>query len=137
MRVTPLTRWTSGRVYQKETISLDGAMRRLVSKGREWCDPLVLKTFVRVVGAFPAGTAVKLSDGCTAIVTKNDSADLFAPEVLNIRDAQGSPMRKAKELRVKKKESDPRAEGIVPEDYLGVVYQPNDSGGLVIPASET
>jgi hypothetical protein len=140
---------TSGRVYQKETISPDEAVRRLLYKGREWYDPLILKAFVHVVGVFPIGTAVKLSDGSVAIVTKNDSADLFAPEVLIIRDADGAPMRKAKELRVKKKESDPgsmlhidsvldaRAEGINPEDYLGVAYQPNESGGIPIPESET
>jgi HD-GYP domain-containing protein (c-di-GMP phosphodiesterase class II) len=140
---------TSGRVYQKESISPDEAIRRLLYKGREWYDPLVLKAFVHVVGVFPVGTAVRLSDGSVAMVTKNDSADLYAPEVLIIRDPDGAPMRKAKELRVKKKESDPgsqlhidcvldaKAEGINPEDYLGIVYQPNDSGAIVIPASET
>lgn len=136
---------TSGRVYQKETISPDEAVRRLLYKGREWYDPLVMKAFVHVVGVFPVGTVVKLSDGSTAIVTKNDSADLFAPEVLIIKDATGSPMRKAKELRVKKKSADPgdmlhidsvvdgQAEGIRVEDYLGVTYEPIDSGAIIIP----
>jgi hypothetical protein len=139
---------TSGRVYQKETISPDEAIRRLLYKGREWFDPLVLKAFVHVVGVFPVGTAVKLSDGSIAVVTKNDSADLYSPEVLIIRDAAGEPMRKAKELRVKKRQSDPgselhidtvidpRAEGINVQDYLGVMYQPADSGAIPIPAVE-
>jgi len=139
---------TSGRVYQKEASSPDEAIRRLLYKGREWYDPLVLKAFVNVVGVFPVGTAVKLSDGSVAVVTKNDSADLYSPEVLIIRDADGEPMRKAKELRIKKRHSDPdselyidtvidaRAEGINVEDYLGVMYQPDDSGAIPIPAVE-
>lgn len=140
---------TSGRVYQKETISPDEAIRRLLYKGREWYDPLVMKAFVHVVGIFPVGTAVKLSDGSVAVVMKNDSADLYAPEVLIIRDADGNPMRMAKELRIRKKDAestdqlhidsvlDARAEGIHVEDYLGVMYEPDESGGVALTASDT
>ncbi len=140
---------TSGRVYQKETISPDEAVRRLLYKGREWYDPLVMKAFVHVVGIFPVGTTVKLSDGSVAIVMKNDSTDLYAPEVLVIRDAGGNPVRVAKELRVRKKDVgspdglhidsvlDGRAEGIHVEDYLGVMYEPTESGGIALTVTDT
>lgn len=140
---------TSGRVYQKETISPDEAIRRLLYKGREWYDPLVMKAFVHVVGIFPVGTAVKLSDGSVAVVMKNDSADLYAPEVLIIRDADGNPMRKAQELRVRKKETDAGehlhidsvldacAEAINVEDYLGVMYDASDGGAIPSTTADT
>ena len=140
---------TSGRVYQKETISPDEAIRRLLYKGREWYDPLVMKAFVHVVGIFPVGTAVRLSDGSVAVVTKNDSADLYAPVVLIIRDPDGAAMREAKELRIRKKDPEPAEqlyiesvldahdEGINVEDYLGVMCEPSDSGASTMSAAET
>ncbi len=140
---------TSGRIYQKETISPDEAVRRLLYKGREWYDPLVMKAFVHVVGVFPVGTVVRLSNGAKAIVTKNDSADLYAPEVLIIRDPEGNPTRIARELRVKKSGAensdnvfiesilDAHAEGIQIEDYLGVGYEPGDDRSNELARAET
>lgn len=136
---------TSGRIYQKETISPDEAVRRLLYKGREWYDPLVLKAFVNVIGVFPVGTVVRLSDGKVAMVMRNDSADLYAPEVLVVREADGTPTRRAKQLRARKKDAAPdglhitdtldaATEGIALEDYLGVIYQPDVSGGIMIPS---
>jgi HD-GYP domain-containing protein (c-di-GMP phosphodiesterase class II) len=89
---------TSGRVYQKTNISPDEAMRRLVHKGREWYDPVVLKAFVHTLGLFPVGTVARLTDGSTAIVVRNRSKDLYAPEVLIIEDADGTPTRRAAHL---------------------------------------
>lgn len=139
---------TSGRVYQKESISPDEAMRRMLYKGHEWYDPLVLKAFVHVVGIFPVGTVVKLSDNSVGVVTRNDSTDLYAPEVLIVRDPQGTPMRKALCLRKKKDAAEPdricidevldaAKSGINVEDYIGVIYQPTESGGTTIPDSES
>lgn len=140
---------TSGRVYQKETISPDEAVRRLLYKGREWYDPLVLKAFVHVVGVFPVGTAVRLSDGSLAVVSKNDSADLYCPEVLIVRDPNGNQTQEPKSLRVKKRESDPgnalhidsvidgAAVGIHIEDYLGSVCDPSEANGSKVPQFES
>lgn len=140
---------TSGRVYQKETISPDEAVRRILYKARDWYDPLILKAFVHVVGVFPVGTVVRLSDGSLAVVTKNDLSDLFCPEVLVVRDPAGESVREAKSLRVKKKDSDPgemlhidtiidgAAAGIHIEDYLGSIADPAASGPVAIPSMET
>ncbi len=139
---------TSGRIYQKETISPDEAVRRLLYKGREWYDPLVLKAFVNVIGVFPVGTVVRLSDDSVAMVMRNDSADLYSPEVLVVREADGTPTRRSRQLRARKKDAthaglhitatlDAAAEGITLEDYLGVIYQPEVSGGVMIPSIDS
>jgi HD-GYP domain-containing protein (c-di-GMP phosphodiesterase class II) len=101
---------TSGRVYQKEAISPDEAVRRLLYTGRQSYDPLILKAFVHVVGIFPVGTLAKLSDGCIALVVRNDSADLYSPEVIIIRDAAGKPTRVEKRLRRRK--NDPEGDQV-------------------------
>jgi HD-GYP domain-containing protein (c-di-GMP phosphodiesterase class II) len=124
---------TSGRVYQKTNISPDEAIRRLVYKGREWYDPVVLKAFVHTLGLFPVGTVARLTDGSTAIVVRNRSEDLYAPEVLIIKDADGTPTRRAAHLTgpSDKPDSaplsidqilDPDAENISIGDYIAVSY---------------
>jgi HD-GYP domain-containing protein (c-di-GMP phosphodiesterase class II) len=130
---------TSGRVYQKTSISPDEAMRRLLHNGREWYDPVILKAFVHVLGLFPVGTVAKLTDGCVAIVVRNCPDDLYAPEVLIIRDAGGTPARRVARLTgVAERSSaeplgiaeilDADAENISIGDYIGVSYQaPEDA----------
>ncbi|HUU46195.1 MAG TPA: HD domain-containing phosphohydrolase [Acidobacteriota bacterium] len=121
---------TAGRVYQKAPIPPDEAVRRILYKGREWHDPLVLKAFVNVVGIFPVGTLVRLSDGTAGIVTRNDANDLYCPHVLLIRSAAGEKMQTEVSLAVRGGTSpkdalhitdllDPRKEGIHIEDYIG------------------
>lgn len=131
---------TSGRVYQKTNISPDDAMRRLLYKGREWYDPLIMKAFVHVLGLFPVGTVARLSDGSTAIVVRNRQEDLYAPEVLIIRDADGTPTRRAAHVSGAKDQSggttlaieqilDPDEEKVNIGDYIAVSYQMCDDTG--------
>ncbi|MEW5701546.1 MAG: HD domain-containing phosphohydrolase [Candidatus Zixiibacteriota bacterium] len=123
---------TSGRVYQKEAISPDEAMRRLLHQGATRYDPLVVKAFVHTVGVFPVGTVGRLSDGSLAVVIRNDSTDLYAPVVLVIRDAHGVPVRTERRLapqpdapadeRLHLMEIlNPRDVGVNVADYIGVI----------------
>jgi HD-GYP domain-containing protein (c-di-GMP phosphodiesterase class II) len=127
---------TAGRVYQKVAIRPDEAIRRILYKGREWYDPLILKAFVNVVGIFPVGTLVRLSDGATGVVTRNDVNDLYCPYVAVIRSPAGDPL--CEELRLagcggtSLKDGlhivevlEPHKEGINIEDYIGQVDVPS------------
>jgi HD-GYP domain-containing protein (c-di-GMP phosphodiesterase class II) len=131
---------TSGRVYQKVNISPDEAMRRLIYKGREWYDPVILKALVHVLGLFPVGTVARLTDGSTAIVVRNCTEDLYAPEVLIIRDDDGTPTRRAARLAGASNTPghahlsidqilDPDEENINIGDYIAVSYQATDDTG--------
>jgi HD-GYP domain-containing protein (c-di-GMP phosphodiesterase class II) len=126
---------TSNRVYQRDAVGPDEAIRRLLYKGHEWYDPLVLKAFVHVVGVFPVGTVGRLSDGTVAVVIRNDDGDLYAPEVLVVRDVEGLPVRRAICLSARARDAsperpylteilDPAAIGIRVSDYVGVVETP-------------
>ncbi len=128
---------TSGRVYQKGHISPDEALRRLIHKGRQWYDPIIVKALVNVLGVFPVGTLVRLSDDSVAVVTQCNSDDLYAPDVLIIRDPEGMPVRRM--ARVAGQEADtptagphitevlnPETECIKVEDYIALNYQVPD-----------
>jgi HD-GYP domain-containing protein (c-di-GMP phosphodiesterase class II) len=128
---------TSGRVYQKEPITPDGAIRRLMYKGREWYDPLILKAFIHVLGIFPVGTLMRLSGGCLGIAVRNRPEDVYAPEILIIRDADGTPTRRLAVLSGRGEHGtenalfveeilDPGAEGIRIADYIAVSYRFTD-----------
>lgn len=134
---------TSGRVYQKVNISPDEAIKRLLYKGREWYDPVVLKALIHVLGMFPVGTVARLSDGSTAIVVRNYPDDLYAPDVLVIRDAEGTPTRRAARLACAwddgedtplaiEKILDADEQRINVGDYIAVSYQmTDDDAGLL------
>jgi HD-GYP domain-containing protein (c-di-GMP phosphodiesterase class II) len=128
---------TSGRVYQKESISPDEAIRRLLNKGGDRYDPIILKALVHVLGVFPVGTFGKLSDGSLAIVIRNRPEDLYAPEVLIIRDSGGTPTRRVAHLSGSQDDLggkslfmegilDPSQEGIDVGDYIAVSYLPTE-----------
>lgn len=120
---------TSGRVYQKDWMSPDEAVRRLVYKAREWYDPVVLKAFVHVLGVFPVGTVGRLSDGSTAIVTCNNPDDPYAPQVVVIREADGTTANRSLTLAGAAGSKapylaailNPDTEGISLGDYLAAI----------------
>ena len=122
-------------------------MRRLIYKGRDWYDPVILKAFVHVLGLFPVGTVARLTDGSTAIVVRNRTEDLYAPEVLVIRDADGTPTRRAARLsgaddKARKNPLsiaeilDPDEENINIGDYIAVSYQTADDSGGTMASTE-
>jgi len=120
---------TSGRVYQRDRIQPDEAMRRLLYRAKEWYDPLVMKAFVSVVGVFPVGSLVRLSDNSVAVVVRNDGVDLYCPEVMVVRDAERQPCRRELKLHIDAADSssdrlhimtvlDPHDEGIDVHEYI-------------------
>jgi hypothetical protein len=80
---------TSGRVYMKTPLSPDEALKKMLYRQGTFYDPVLLKVFVNVVGAYPVGTLVFLNTGEMGIVFKINSDDLARPVVRLIADRQG------------------------------------------------
>lgn len=112
---------TAGRVYHKKRTSPDEAMKRILYRAKEWYDPLIVKAFINMLGIFPVGTVARLSDGSVAVVTRNASDDVFAPEVLVIRDPNGAPIRQ--ELRLAKRSKDSGESGLYITEILDAVAE--------------
>ena len=55
-------------------------------------DADLLEGFTRMVGFYPAGTCVRLSNGSIALSVAASPADPRAPRVLIVRDAEGRPV---------------------------------------------
>ncbi len=74
---------TSGRVYKKDRLSPDEALRQLLQQSGTRYDLILLRAMVHALGIFPVGTFVRLNTGEKGIVRRNNPDDLFCP-VLSI-----------------------------------------------------
>ena len=88
----------------KTTISPDEALRKMLYRQGTFYDPVLLKVFINVVGAYPVGTLVFLNTGELGIVFKINSDDLARPVVRLIADRQGA---KESPLEVDLSKTDP------------------------------
>lgn len=80
---------TSGRIYMKTPLSPDEALKKMLYRQGTFYDPVLLKVFINVVGAYPVGTLVFLNTGEMGIVFKINPDDLARPVVRLIADRQG------------------------------------------------
>lgn len=80
---------TSGRVYHKRRMSGDEVITNMVNRVGADFNPLLMKVFINVIGVFPVGSVVKLSNDEVAIVSRTNSEDLENPEVKIIADRNG------------------------------------------------
>lgn len=71
---------TSMRAYRKPTLP-DNALRLIYSQGGKKLDPLLSKSFVRLMGIYPVGCVVKLNTEEYGIVVKPGSEDITRPHV--------------------------------------------------------
>ena len=93
-------------------------------------DGALLRTFMNLLGAFPLGTAVELSDGCIAVVVGGNPEPRLRhlPLVRVLLDADGAPAsNEVIDLAARAKDAeplavrqvvDPEAYGIEIMDYL-------------------
>ncbi len=72
---------SSGRVYIKDPIPPDEVLRKLMYQMQVKFDAALLKMFVMVIGIYPIGSLVLLSDDALAIVTRTNPQSLYRPEV--------------------------------------------------------
>ena len=85
---------TSSRVYRPEPISPAKALAIMYHRHQDHYDPPLLNYFLNLMGAFPLGTTVRLTDGSVAIVIQgNDDNNLrHLPVVRVVLDSLGSPV---------------------------------------------
>jgi putative nucleotidyltransferase with HDIG domain len=83
---------TTPRVYRKQTLTPDSALRLIARKSREMFDPLVVKAFIRAMGVYPVGTVVRLDTGDHAVVTRQSEQCrlMHRPAVVLLRE-DGAP----------------------------------------------
>lgn len=80
---------TSGRVYIKHAMSHDEVLRKMTYQMAAKFDSFLLKLFVNIIGIYPIGSLVLLSDRSLGIVTKTNQAELSRPEIRLIADRNG------------------------------------------------
>ena len=80
---------TSGRVYIKESIPPDEVLRKLMYQMSIKFDAFLLKLFISIIGIYPVGSLVLLSDRSLGIVTRTNRAEPNRPELRLIADGAG------------------------------------------------
>lgn len=65
------------------------AVKMLLS-GRWRYHPIAIESFLRVVGVYPVTSFVRLNSGDVGVVTRNNAADVFSPELILILDPAGN-----------------------------------------------
>jgi putative nucleotidyltransferase with HDIG domain len=83
---------TTKRVYRTKIFTRDDALSLMQEKSGEEFDPLILKVFVSMIGAYPIGSLVALDTGELGIVFEANPhpAFLLRPKVKIIADADGN-----------------------------------------------
>jgi HD-GYP domain-containing protein (c-di-GMP phosphodiesterase class II) len=81
---------TTNRPYRKGEERRQGLNILLSGAGRGY-DPRVVRTFVRLLGLFPVGSLVRLTDGAIGVVVRNHRLMLARPVVRLVLDPHGTP----------------------------------------------
>jgi putative nucleotidyltransferase with HDIG domain len=68
---------TAARIYQKDPVTPDKALRFILEKRGEIFDPLIVKVFLQAMGLYPTGTIVRLDTGETGVVIRQNSNPRF------------------------------------------------------------
>jgi putative nucleotidyltransferase with HDIG domain len=68
---------TTPRVYKKEPMTPDKALRFILDNSGVIFDPFIAKTFIQVMGLYPVGTVVDLDTGERAVVVKQNPETHF------------------------------------------------------------
>lgn len=114
---------TSRRPYRRAE-QRERALDVLLSGAGPHYDPRIVKVFVRMLGFYPPGSLVELSDGSTAMVIRNNHEALSKPLVKIVRDAQGEfvepqdlDLNSERQIRIVKG-MDQETSGIEPTDFV-------------------
>ena len=83
---------TTKRVYRTKIFTRDDALSLMQEKSGEEFDPLILKVFISMIGAYPIGSLVALDTGELGIVFEANPHPAFTlrPKVKIIADADGN-----------------------------------------------
>ena len=114
---------TSARVYRKQPIPPWKALAIMYHRHAGHYDGALLRTFMNLLGAFPLGTAVELSDGCIAVVVGGNPEPRLRhlPMVRVLLDAGGQPANEVVDLAAHAKDAEPLAvRQVVDPDAYGI-----------------
>jgi HD-GYP domain-containing protein (c-di-GMP phosphodiesterase class II) len=120
---------TSSRVYSRDPMSSDKALRCLVEQSGNELDPLLLKFFINMVGVYPIGSLVKLDSHELGLVFENNPHSFLRPRVILLTDAEGNWIEghvvdlskvndRNEHVRTITKTMDPKKYGINTAEYL-------------------
>jgi HD-GYP domain-containing protein (c-di-GMP phosphodiesterase class II) len=86
---------TANRAYRPRSFTPDEALRKMWSEGPKSFDMVLLKRFVHMMGIYPIGSFVELSDGCIALVMDypEDSPRNMPLVLLLVDDGKGGLCR--------------------------------------------
>lgn len=79
----------SGRLYIKDPIPPDEVLRKMMYQMKVKFDPFLLKMFIGIIGIYPVGSMVLLSDNTFGIITKSNENEISRPEIRVIADRDG------------------------------------------------
>lgn len=79
---------TTPRVYNRDPLTPDKALRFMVDKSGSVFDPLLVKVFIKAMGIYPNGTVVELDSGGRAVVVGQNHNPLLLhrPIVVMLKD---------------------------------------------------
>lgn len=69
-------------VHPAQAFTPHDALAHMFAKGRDWFDRTLMTAFIRMMGVYPPGSVVQLSDGRYALVTTVNSSRPLKPQVL-------------------------------------------------------
>lgn len=86
---------TAERAYRPRAFTPDEALRKMWSEGGKCFDPILLKSFIHMMGIYPVGSVVELNDGHMALVMDYpDESQKAVPLVmLLVDDGEGGLAR--------------------------------------------
>ncbi|HMK55835.1 MAG TPA: HD domain-containing phosphohydrolase [Dissulfurispiraceae bacterium] len=84
---------TTSRSYTEGYRSPDAAIKIMLEKAGKELDPVLLKTFVSMMGFYPVGSFVMLDSGELGIVVEPHRVLLKRPRVMVLSDAQGKSVQ--------------------------------------------
>jgi HD-GYP domain-containing protein (c-di-GMP phosphodiesterase class II) len=112
----------------KDEITPDEALRIMSQGAGTILDPILFKHFVNMVGPYPRGCLVELSDGCLGVVVTTHAGFPTRPTVRTVLDRDGTPLAEPLtiDLRATQHDSpleiahavDPNKVSVGADDYL-------------------
>lgn len=82
---------TADRKYRSRSFTPDEALRKMWSEGAKSFDMILLKSFILMMGIFPIGSVVELTDGRFAMVMDYPDGPMASPVLINIeKDSDGN-----------------------------------------------
>ncbi len=118
---------TSSRVYDKGRASMEALQIIHRNKGSQFDAGLAVE-FIRMVGVYPPGSIVEMTNGEVGIVVATHSTSKLKPRVLMVRDADKHPLNTYREVNLLKNILDSAGQPYkigreVPDESYGIVMK--------------